>query len=239
MSYYISVYVIFSIESWNFVLYVKLYFSCCPDRPPVNQMQPLVTGAIPRDVPPMSEIIGAANVMAKHVGGDKQMGGARPGYHYATHIPGPIGAQTVAASIEFDPRGPSRSMIGGAAMQRTRSVDSMSEHIYESYKHRSQGGDSPSMIRESSSAEQLTHMQGMSDTLPSNPVPGTSGSATLPFRTPPPPPPPATAPKPQGYFFPRQHPLTAPPPPPSEAASSITSHPIGSEDTMLMATDRL
>ena len=129
---------------------------------------------------------------------------------------GPV-SQTVAASIEYNPAGPQPLAMmnldmrnrAAATLPRPRSLDSVSDHIYETYKHRT---DSGSMISESSSAEQLQTL-GVS-------VTPSIAMATLPLRVPPPP----VAPKPS---FPRQSSV------PASEASTSTSHPVAGEETVV------
>ena len=157
----------------------------------------------------MDELISEASVIAKQA----PLVRRQQNYHYTPQqFGGPV-SQTVAASIEYNPAGPRPfSMMNpdirnraATTLPRPRSVDSMSDHIYEVYKYRT---DSGSMISESSSAEQLQ-------------IPGATSIATaiLPLRVAPP-----TAPKPS---VPRQASV------PASEVSTSTSHPVASEETVV------
>ena len=173
-------------------------------------MQPQVSmhGQPFREVPPMDELISEASVLAKQDPTPRR----GPSYHYQPNQFGPI-SQTVSASIEYNPAGPQPFSTmhpdmrnrAAATLPRPRSVDSMSDHIYEAYKYRR--AESSSMISESSSAEQLQTLGGSS-----------IATATMPLRMAPP-----VAPKPP---VPRQQSA------PGSEASTSTSHPVASIDTV-------
>ena len=156
----------------------------------------------------MDELISEASLLAKQAPPVR-----RPqSYHYAPQQFGPA-SQTVSASIEYNPTGPHVLSVihpdmrnrAAATLPRPRSVDNMSDHIYEAFKYRT--GETGSMVSESSSAEQLQTIGASSIT-----------TATLPLRVAPP-----VAPKP---VFPRQSSQ------PASEASTSTSHPVASEETV-------
>ena len=188
-------------------------FSCCPDKREPHRPQESIRNQIARDVPAMDDIISEASLLAKQAPPVRR----QPSLHYAPQQFGPM-SQTVAASIEYNPAGPQHfSMMNvdmrnrsAATLPRPRSVDSMSDHIYEAYKYR--GGESGSMISESSSADQLQTLGASS-----------LATATVPLRVAPP-----VAPKPSAPA--RQASI------PVSEASTSTSHPVASEETV---TDKL
>ncbi len=178
-------------------------------------------------VPPMTELISEAALVA-----GKQPPPSRGSLsHYTPQRFGPPpGAQgglphgsmgpmshTVSASIEYDPAGPQTLPMmhpdmrsrAAATLPRPRSVDSISDHIYEAYKYRR--AESGSLISESSSAEQL-HTLGATSI----------ATATLPLRVAAPPPP--IAPKPN---FAREPSMA------HSETSAGTSHPVSSEETVI------